>query len=187
MSKGGFVYGWYDRKHSRYYLGSHWGTLNDGYICGSRWMCKAYRKRPGDFTRHVLEFVNSTRQDLYEAEGRWLATIPEVQIGNRFYNLKKTAHGGCCQKHSEDTKQKMRVAALGRKVDDKTRQRMSITKRQMSDETKQKLRDIALKQWVENRESLCASMRGRSVCEEACVRRSIKTRNRQRDINGRFA
>ena len=35
--KYGFVYIWYDRKHHRYYIGCHWGTIDDGYICSSNW------------------------------------------------------------------------------------------------------------------------------------------------------
>ncbi len=29
--KYGFIYLWRDRKHNRYYLGSHWGSEDDGY------------------------------------------------------------------------------------------------------------------------------------------------------------
>ena len=29
MEKHGFVYIWFDRKHRRFYIGSHWGTEDD--------------------------------------------------------------------------------------------------------------------------------------------------------------
>lgn len=38
MSKYGFVYIWFDRKHHRFYIGCHWGHEEDGYICSSNWM-----------------------------------------------------------------------------------------------------------------------------------------------------
>lgn len=34
-NKYGFVYLWFDRKHKRYYVGCHWGTTEDGYVCSS--------------------------------------------------------------------------------------------------------------------------------------------------------
>lgn len=37
----GFVYIWYDRKRKLYYIGSHKGNINDGYICSSNRMRNA--------------------------------------------------------------------------------------------------------------------------------------------------
>lgn len=37
------------KKHSKYYIGSHWGTEDDGYICSSKNMRDNYRYRPHDF------------------------------------------------------------------------------------------------------------------------------------------
>ena len=44
MEKYGFVYIWYDRKHKRYYIGSHWGSEDDGYICSSTHMNHAFNR-----------------------------------------------------------------------------------------------------------------------------------------------
>ena len=49
----GFIYLWRDRKHNRYYVGCHWGTTDDEYICSSRWMKQAYKHRPYDFKRKI--------------------------------------------------------------------------------------------------------------------------------------
>lgn len=57
----GFVYIWRDRKHKRYYIGSHWGTPDDGYICSSPWMRQAYKHRPLDFKRRVLNIVEKQK------------------------------------------------------------------------------------------------------------------------------
>ena len=54
MNKYGFVYIWRDRKHARYYIGSHWGTEDDGYVCSSFWMKQAYKLRSEDFRRRIL-------------------------------------------------------------------------------------------------------------------------------------
>lgn len=73
--KYGFIYVWYDRKHKRFYIGSHWGTENDGYICSSRVMRRAYNRRQEDFKRRVVKRVFTNRIDLLREEERWLKMI----------------------------------------------------------------------------------------------------------------
>ena len=89
MEKYGFVYIWYDRKHKRFYIGSHWGTIEDGYICSSRWMHKAKRRRPDDFKRRIIEVVGSDRKELYIREQYWLSMIKDEEIRHKYYNLNK--------------------------------------------------------------------------------------------------
>ena len=64
MEKYGFVYIWYDRKHRRYYIGSHWGTENDNYICSSHWMIKSYKRRPEDFRRKIIKIISNILIDI---------------------------------------------------------------------------------------------------------------------------
>lgn len=73
--KYGFIYVWYDRKHKRFYIGSHWGAENDGYICSSRVMRRAYNRRREDFKRRVVKRVFTNRVDLLREEERWLKMI----------------------------------------------------------------------------------------------------------------
>lgn len=65
MEKYGFVYIWYDRKHKRYYIGAHWGHENDGYVCSSSWMKKAYKNRPEDFKRKILKKHILSRHNMF--------------------------------------------------------------------------------------------------------------------------
>lgn len=83
----GFVYIWRDRKHSRYYIGSHWGSFDDGYICSSTWMKQAYKHRPQDFKRRILKTITSSRHELREEEQRWLHMIEPKEQGKKYYNL----------------------------------------------------------------------------------------------------
>lgn len=95
----GFVYIWYDRKHKRYYIGSHWGNETDGYICSSNWMRMSFVRRPEDFKRRILKKIFSNRKDLLEEEQRWLNMIDptKINVNNklqryrddnvRYYNL----------------------------------------------------------------------------------------------------
>jgi hypothetical protein len=93
MEKYGFVYIWLDRKHKRYYIGSHWGTEDDGYVCSSSWMKKALKNRPTDFKRKIIARIYSSKQDLLDEENRWLAMIKPSEIKERYYNLRIHAFG----------------------------------------------------------------------------------------------
>lgn len=94
MEKYGFVYIWRDRKHKRYYIGSHWGSETDGYVCSSRWMRKAYNRRPQDFKRRIIEKVYDSRKQLIEREYHWLSLISEQEIrSKKFYNRTKHKNG----------------------------------------------------------------------------------------------
>ena len=87
--KYGFVYIWRDRKHKRYYIGCHWGTEDDGYICSSRWMRKSYRRRPNDFKRRIIISNIKSRLETFIEEQRWLSFIKDEELGKRYYNLTK--------------------------------------------------------------------------------------------------
>lgn len=93
MEKYGFVYIWRDKKHNRYYIGSHWGTEDDGYICSSRWMRKSYSRRSKDFRRKILARVYTNRKDLLIEEHKWLQLIKDHDIGTRYYNLTQHLNG----------------------------------------------------------------------------------------------
>ena len=91
MEKYGFVYIWFDKKHQRFYIGCHWGTEDDGYVCSSRWMRKAYKRRPEDFKRRILCKINN-RDDLFDEEYKWLQQIKSKELGKRYYNITKHKH-----------------------------------------------------------------------------------------------
>lgn len=86
QEKYGIIYLWYDRKHNRFYIGCHWGTEDDGYICSSDWMRKSYKRRSGDFRRKILSRIFTNRKDMLEEEYRWLSMIKKEELGRRYYN-----------------------------------------------------------------------------------------------------
>jgi hypothetical protein len=92
MEKYGFIYIWFDKKRKMFYLGSHWGTEDDGYICSSNRMRDAYRRRSEDFKRKILEKVLD-RNILLETEHKWLSMISEEELGKKYYNLRKHKWG----------------------------------------------------------------------------------------------
>lgn len=85
QEKYGFVYIWYDRRRKLYYIGSHWGTEDDGYICSSNRMRDAYRRRPQDFKRRIVDVVYEDRVKLYESENEWLKLAEKNK--DRYYNI----------------------------------------------------------------------------------------------------
>lgn len=91
MEKYGFVYIWYDKKRNMFYIGSHWGTEDDGYVCSSNWMRDAYRYRPQDFKRRIVTKVFTNRVDLLKEEERWLSMIKDEEMvkANTTYESRK--------------------------------------------------------------------------------------------------
>lgn len=91
----GFIYLWYDRKRKMFYLGSHLGYPSDRYVCGSKRMYAARRRRPQDFKRRIiLKMEVTTIRELHKEEQRWLDMIQDEELGTRYYNMKKLASGG---------------------------------------------------------------------------------------------
>lgn len=99
----GYVYIWYDTKAKLFYVGGHYGHVNDSYLCSSKTMLRAYKKRPDTFKFKVLEYVCGTTIDLRICEQKWLNKIKdsELMISEnvknktcRYYNVKKNAIGG---------------------------------------------------------------------------------------------
>ncbi len=90
--KPAFIYIWKDVLKSKFYVGSHVGTINDGYICSSVWMKNAYRKRPNDFRRRILE--HTTDDVVRSREEYWLSMISDSELTTKYYNAKKTSAGG---------------------------------------------------------------------------------------------
>lgn len=107
--KYGFVYRWTDRgsdrsvgrpgnkakkrkRSVRYYVGSHWGHFDDGYVCSSPSMKAAYRRRPEDFSRRIIAVVTTGKRDLLQREQLELDKIPRSHFGTKAYNVSTKVH-----------------------------------------------------------------------------------------------
>lgn len=91
----GFIYIWFDTKRKKFCIGSHQGTIDDGYITYTGHMPRAYKKRPETFRRKILEYCfKKDRKELHRLEERWLSMIKKEELGKRYYNLKRKAAGG---------------------------------------------------------------------------------------------
>lgn len=106
----GFVYLWRDKTYNRFYIGSHWGFEDDGYVCSSNAMREAYRRRKHDFKRRILQRVYTDRKDLLETEQTWINKIKPEEFGRRYYNVNSKV-GKYAWWMNEDTK-----AEVGRNI-----------------------------------------------------------------------
>jgi hypothetical protein len=135
MEKYGFIYVWFDKKRKMFYVGSHWGTEDDGYICSSNRMRDAHRRRPQDFKRKVV-VRGIDRETLLEEEHKWLDKIPDNELGKRYYNLRKHKWGHW----STDENRRLTV---GQKISASPNRNANISKankgKVISEETKRKL------------------------------------------------
>jgi hypothetical protein len=165
----GFIYLWYDRKHERFYLGKHWGTVDDGYICSSTWMKNAYKRRSSDFKRKILEWVYTDRKDLADAEHRWGSMIKKEELGKKYYNLKipRDRHWYDDSDQLLNVGQKISKILTGKTISDETRQKMSKPKseehrRKMSKpKSEEHRRKMSKPKSEEHRRKLSEVMKGR--------------------------
>jgi len=115
MEKYGFIYIWFDRKHKKFYVGSHWGTIDDGYVCSSRWMKQSYKRRPKDFKRRILK-NHIYKESLKQEEYMWLKLIKKDELGKKYYNLTNILNGDGWVKGKPRTDETKHKVSLGLKT-----------------------------------------------------------------------
>lgn len=166
MNKYGFVYLWFDKIKKMYYIGSHWGTEDDGYICSSNWMRNTYKRHPQDFKRRIISKIYTNRIDTFLEEEHYLQMIKPEELRKRYYNISNSVKDHWCQypekvkklsekisialtgrKQSKETKQKRSTSLQGHSVSEHTRQRASETHKNkiLSEETLEKLKPTQFK------------------------------------------
>jgi len=121
-----------------YYIGSHWGTEDDGYICSSNRMRDAYRRRPQDFKRRILGRFDN-KHHTFQKEREWLLS---VKNRSRYYNhVFDVFHWLLTEDTTKSAKEKMSVVQTGRKHSEETKAKISKanTGRVFSEEHRRKL------------------------------------------------
>jgi hypothetical protein len=69
----GFVYLWSQRETGKYYVGSHLGSPNDGYICSSKLIEDNVRNNPRQWHRDIL--VEGQIQTIRQIEREIIAAL----------------------------------------------------------------------------------------------------------------
>lgn len=103
-----FVYCWTDHATNKLYIGWHKGSVDDGYICSSKYMKEQYIQRPHDFTRQIV--AAGTTDDMINFETVLLRSS-NAKSDDQFYNMHNNGpnfvHN---QPHTEETKRKLKQA-----------------------------------------------------------------------------
>jgi group I intron endonuclease len=145
----GFVYRWYDSSNGMYYVGSHKGTVNDGYIGSGKRFSRAYSKRPECFTREIF-YVG---EDYRELEEFILDTI-DAKSNPAYYNL---INGSFNCKFSKEQREKISNSLRGKKASKEAREKMSASRtgeknhfygRTHSEETRRKISEAKKGKYV---------------------------------------
>lgn len=103
LNYNSFIYIWFNSKTRMFYIGKHFGRIDDGYICSSKHMNIEYRHNPQYFKRKILQYVqDSTGNEILAAELRWLSMVKDEELGKRYYNRKNKNFGntrGCTKSY----------------------------------------------------------------------------------------
>lgn len=175
MEKHGFIYIWYDRKRKMYYIGCHWGTEYDGYICSSKRMRDVYRLRPEDFKRRIIQ-RNIPREKLLEEEFKWLSLIPDRELGKYYYNHSKKHFGHWINNpNTVEIKQKCGEKNKGRKHNLTDEQKAERGKKISESKQKKKLEKLQLGLPVRKPNS--KPIIGRKQSDEEKLKKSIAMKN----------
>ena len=69
------------------------GSIDDGYICSSKRMRSAYKRRPDTFKRKIIYYhLDRDRVSLFVEEQRWLDMISDQELSKKYYNAKRAAN-----------------------------------------------------------------------------------------------
>ena len=150
-----FVYRWRNLTDGRLYIGYHIGGETDGYVSSSRYFNADYRKDPCNFVREILE--RGATVDMIKLEHKLLTEL-NASDNPLYYNRwnggpfahnrphtiearhKMSIAKRIGRPQSAETREKIRVKALGRKFSIEHRARLSDAKKFISLETRQKMR-----------------------------------------------
>ena len=103
----GFVYKWTNVDNNMFYIGSHKGNENDGYIGSGIYFKRVYNKYSNSFKREILY----TGNDYLEAE-EFILHILDAENNDKMYNLKNYALGGKT-KLSDDGRRRLSESKKG--------------------------------------------------------------------------
>lgn len=96
-----FIYIWKDNLLYKYYIGSHVGNIEDGYLFGGIDIKKEYKQRPEDFERMVLSYhIINEYKEIRDIEKKYLIKY-DVENKDEFYNRTNESYGGYHKKSVE--------------------------------------------------------------------------------------
>lgn len=88
----GFIYKWTNVENNMFYIGSHKGKINDGYVASGKYFLPEYKKHKDLFKRVILEYIYDI-SELYERE-QFYFDLHDLKNNPLTYNLNIKAAGG---------------------------------------------------------------------------------------------
>lgn len=186
MSEG-FVYKWTNTRNGKWYIGSHKGCVNDGYIGSGVIFQRAYKKYKDSFFRDIIYIGQNFR----EIEELILITL-DAASDKMSYNIKNSSIGGdtsmnftqeSLRKMSEGSKKRDYSIPVSMETREKIRQSRLGTK--LTDETKKKLSECRIGEknhfygkthTEETKKKLSEANKGKKMSKESVERRAAKIR-----------
>ena len=132
----GFVYLWINRVNGKKYVGAHIGQEDDGYV-GSGVVFKRAVAKYGieAFERKILHRECGSVESLFRREFEIINELNAV-FSSEYYNLSNydpkftsCANGVKHRVVTDETRERIRAAAMGRKASDETKLKMSRKRR----------------------------------------------------------
>lgn len=162
----GFVYKWADYSNDMYYVGSHKGYTDDGYIGSGTHFVRAYNKRTESFSREVL-YVG---EDYLELEEFILQEL-NAAGDDKSYNLKNSAIGGWEHTHTNEQIKQKRAKAISKSKKGKTYEFMFLDKSGGKNPMYGKKHSLEAKNKIaESRRGLCQNNVKKQVLELTSMR-----------------
>jgi hypothetical protein len=88
----GFIYKWTNKNNNMFYIGSHKGNINDGYVGSGTLFKEEYKLNKIDFERKILEYVNNEENILVREQ--FYLDLYDVKNNKLSYNLNPKTSGG---------------------------------------------------------------------------------------------
>ena len=182
MRKFGFVYVWVNNITGNFYLGSHEGTLDDGYTGSGKVFQRAVKKYGIDnFTR----CIHYKGPDFRDHEDNYLKLL-DCANDPTSYNLSSNAFGG---PPSETTKAKISKTKKGKKASAETKNKISkaLKGKSKSQESIRKRTEsrIGFRHSEETKRKIGEANIGNTPSDEARMKNSKANAGRRRSLEQR--
>ena len=137
-----FVYCWTEKKTNMLYVGSHKGSIDDGYICSSKYMMEEYNKRPQDFSRQIV--AEGEYKNMLVLETKILKSV-NAKLNENFYNMHNGDGNFYRSYTTEETKFKISKSKKGKALSIDHKSKISIALK-----TSEKIKNREIKNFGEN-------------------------------------
>ena len=138
-------------------------------------MKNSYIRRPQDFKRRIIKYVND-RENILNEEHKWLDLIKDEELGKRYYNLTKHHPGHWSHDPNRNLTVSQKISIAMNRPETKEKLRNGRLGKKHSEETKEKISKVQLGKTVSE------ETRVRMSCASSGRKHSDETRSKMSDI-----